>query len=165
MRAQDWSRRGHYETVFGHRVFAVHLPYSGPRVDDVAALPTFLVVHGTASIATRHMSTNMHLFFHHFSVECFLSCLCCQWPGYPTSSFDYARVVDRLAAHGRVYAHDHLGFGLSGTFGVQRCEWAIMPTQCTINYCHERSKAVNIPAAYLQNNCHGDSASSALPIF
>ena len=50
--AQEWSRRGHYETVFGHRVFAVHLPYRGPRVDDVAALPTFLLVHGTV----RHRS-------------------------------------------------------------------------------------------------------------
>jgi pimeloyl-ACP methyl ester carboxylesterase len=48
-------------------------------------------------------------------------------PGYPTSSFDYARVVDRLAAHGRVYVHDHLGFGLSGTFvGSRDANRAIM---------------------------------------
>lgn len=33
--------------------------------------------------------------------------------GYPTSSHDYAGVLDALAAHYRVIVHDHLGFGLS----------------------------------------------------
>jgi pimeloyl-ACP methyl ester carboxylesterase len=33
--------------------------------------------------------------------------------GYPTSSHDYFRVLDALAAHYRVIVHDHLGFGLS----------------------------------------------------
>jgi pimeloyl-ACP methyl ester carboxylesterase len=33
--------------------------------------------------------------------------------GYPTSSHDYYRVLDDLAAHYRVIVHDHLGFGLS----------------------------------------------------
>lgn len=33
--------------------------------------------------------------------------------GYPTSSHDYYRVVDDLAAQYRVVVHDHLGFGLS----------------------------------------------------
>lgn len=34
--------------------------------------------------------------------------------GYPTSSHDYYRVLDELAAHYRVVVHDHVGFGLSG---------------------------------------------------
>ncbi len=33
--------------------------------------------------------------------------------GFPTSSFDFHRVVDRLAAHRRVLAFDMLGYGLS----------------------------------------------------
>ena len=33
--------------------------------------------------------------------------------GYPTSSHDYYRVLDDLAAEYRVIVHDHLGFGLS----------------------------------------------------
>lgn len=33
--------------------------------------------------------------------------------GFPTSSFDFHRVVDRLAADRRVVLHDHLGFGFS----------------------------------------------------
>jgi pimeloyl-ACP methyl ester carboxylesterase len=33
--------------------------------------------------------------------------------GYPTSSHDYYRVLEDLAAHHRVIVHDHLGFGLS----------------------------------------------------
>ena len=33
--------------------------------------------------------------------------------GYPTSSHDYYRVLDDLAADYRVIVHDHLGFGLS----------------------------------------------------
>ena len=33
--------------------------------------------------------------------------------GYPTSSHDYAGVLDTLAEHFRVIVHDHLGFGLS----------------------------------------------------
>ena len=33
--------------------------------------------------------------------------------GFPTSSFDFHRVVDRLAAHRRVLLFDMLGFGLS----------------------------------------------------
>lgn len=33
--------------------------------------------------------------------------------GFPTSSFDYAGVIDRLAQRYRVIVHDHLGFGLS----------------------------------------------------
>ena len=34
--------------------------------------------------------------------------------GYPPSSHDFHRVLPALAAHHRVIAHDHLGFGLSG---------------------------------------------------
>ncbi len=34
--------------------------------------------------------------------------------GYPTSSHDYYRVLEDLAAKYRVIVHDHLGFGLSG---------------------------------------------------
>jgi pimeloyl-ACP methyl ester carboxylesterase len=33
--------------------------------------------------------------------------------GFPTSSHDFHRVIDRLAARCRVVVHDHLGFGLS----------------------------------------------------
>lgn len=33
--------------------------------------------------------------------------------GFPTSSHDFHRVLDRLAEHSRVVVHDHLGFGLS----------------------------------------------------
>jgi pimeloyl-ACP methyl ester carboxylesterase len=33
--------------------------------------------------------------------------------GFPTSSHDFHRVIDRLAATRRVVVHDHLGFGLS----------------------------------------------------
>jgi pimeloyl-ACP methyl ester carboxylesterase len=33
--------------------------------------------------------------------------------GYPSSSFDYADVVDALARHGDVFTHDHVGFGFS----------------------------------------------------
>ncbi len=33
--------------------------------------------------------------------------------GFPSSSHDFHRVVDRLARHYRVVLHDHLGFGLS----------------------------------------------------
>jgi len=33
--------------------------------------------------------------------------------GFPTSSHDFHEVIDRLAEHTRVVAHDHLGFGLS----------------------------------------------------
>lgn len=33
--------------------------------------------------------------------------------GFPTSTFDYAGIIDRLAAHRRVIAADFLGFGLS----------------------------------------------------
>jgi pimeloyl-ACP methyl ester carboxylesterase len=33
--------------------------------------------------------------------------------GFPTSSLDFHRVLDRLAERGGVVAHDHLGFGLS----------------------------------------------------
>lgn len=37
--------------------------------------------------------------------------------GYPSSSFDYAGVIDALAQHGDVVAHDHVGFGLSARPG------------------------------------------------
>lgn len=37
----------------------------------------------------------------------------CVLHGYPTSSHDYARVLDPLARSFRVVIHDHLGFGLS----------------------------------------------------
>lgn len=37
----------------------------------------------------------------------------CVLHGYPTSSHDYAPVLDQLAQHFRVVIHDHLGFGLS----------------------------------------------------
>jgi len=33
--------------------------------------------------------------------------------GFPTSGFDFAGVIDRLAERHRVIVHDHLGFGLS----------------------------------------------------
>lgn len=33
--------------------------------------------------------------------------------GFPTSSLDFHRVIDALAAHYRVIIHDHLGFGFS----------------------------------------------------
>ncbi len=33
--------------------------------------------------------------------------------GYPTSSFDYWMVIDRLSQHFRVIVHDHIGFGFS----------------------------------------------------
>jgi pimeloyl-ACP methyl ester carboxylesterase len=33
--------------------------------------------------------------------------------GYPTSSYDYYKVLDRLSQHYRVVLHDHLGFGFS----------------------------------------------------
>lgn len=34
--------------------------------------------------------------------------------GYPTSSFDYYKVLDTLTSDYRVIIHDHLGFGFSG---------------------------------------------------
>ena len=33
--------------------------------------------------------------------------------GYPTSSYDYSRVLPELTKHFRVVIHDHLGFGFS----------------------------------------------------
>lgn len=33
--------------------------------------------------------------------------------GYPTSSFDYAKILPELSKHYRVVIHDHLGFGFS----------------------------------------------------
>lgn len=33
--------------------------------------------------------------------------------GYPSSSFDYAEIVDQLSQHGDVLLHDHVGFGFS----------------------------------------------------
>ena len=33
--------------------------------------------------------------------------------GYPTSSYDYYKVLDDLSANYRVIIHDHLGFGFS----------------------------------------------------
>jgi pimeloyl-ACP methyl ester carboxylesterase len=33
--------------------------------------------------------------------------------GYPTSSFDYSRILPELSKHYRVIIHDHLGFGFS----------------------------------------------------
>ena len=37
----------------------------------------------------------------------------CILHGFPTSSFDYWKVIDQLAKEYRVIIHDHLGFGLS----------------------------------------------------
>ena len=33
--------------------------------------------------------------------------------GFPSSSFEYHRVLDKLAKYGRVVVFDHIGFGLS----------------------------------------------------
>ncbi|MBT4679845.1 MAG: alpha/beta fold hydrolase, partial [Flavobacterium sp.] len=33
--------------------------------------------------------------------------------GYPTSSYDYYKVLPELSKHYRVIIHDHLGFGFS----------------------------------------------------
>jgi pimeloyl-ACP methyl ester carboxylesterase len=37
----------------------------------------------------------------------------CILHGFPTSSFDYFKVIDELSVHFRVVVHDHLGFGFS----------------------------------------------------
>lgn len=37
----------------------------------------------------------------------------CILHGFPTSSFDYWKVIDHLSKHFRVIIHDHLGFGFS----------------------------------------------------
>ena len=50
--------------------------------------------------------------------------------GYPTSSFDYYKIVPEISKHYRVIIHDHLGFGFSDK--PKDVDYSLVKINCSI---------------------------------
>ena len=84
MTSEDWKNKGELITVFNRKLFVI----------DSAVISSLSTSLKTGSI---EKSQETLVILH----------------GYPTSSFDYFKVLPALSKKYRVIIHDHLGFGFS----------------------------------------------------
>ncbi|MFY0631030.1 MAG: alpha/beta hydrolase [Flavobacteriaceae bacterium] len=84
MNSEDWKKLGSYLTINDHKLFVID------SSDIISNLP----IQQTGGVEkSKEIMVVLH--------------------GYPTSSYDYYKVLPELSKHYRVILHDQLGFGFS----------------------------------------------------
>ena len=86
MTSEDWKNKGEFITVFTRKIFVIDSSV-------ISSLSSSLKTNSFEKPQTKETLVILH--------------------GYPTSSFDYYKVLPALSKKYRVIIHDHVGFGFS----------------------------------------------------